>query len=382
MLDQFYVYIMLLPLVFFILKAESKIELFMLYFISTYIISYVIAYWLNIRVDVSSLNDTNENNLIFINLVYLFYVGYFIQKIQRRKSIKNFNFIKIKGVIYIYDTIIITLLLVEFYLTDFSLLYNLGNYGSDVKDTYIFEYLNIVFVFYLANNKRLNKKLTIYILLHSFFAISDGNRLMAVGSLLIIFIQYVKYIPKKTILPSILLSFAFLQLIGIYRSGLPLHEFKDNFLRDTSFNSHQGSVIYSTLSIIDFGKSMDLFDKILMSSRYTLSLFLSQFWLPDSYNFTKVISLYTYRPGGGMLLGFFYAFFGYIGGLISGYIVSYSLSWGRCLDKGLSIPPHAILLIILMPRYFAYTPMHLFKTVLLALVLQLFFNTILKTDNK
>lgn len=373
-MNDIFIYLTFVPLLYFLIFSQSKTETIILIFISTYIISYILAYYLGVRIDVSSENDTETSNYKFILALYVFYTGYFLQKhFFRSKNFKIYKVQENKNLTFYLNILLITLFLIELSLTSFDIFATNKSYSNLTKDTYFFEFINIIYVFYVYNigNKRSNFFL-ILVSLHCLLAIVDGHRLMAVTSFFLLFILYiVPKISKSKMIIYLFLGFVLLEGVSMLRSGndVSFSAWLSSSNREESFSSHQGSVIYSTLSIMEFSERYDVLDKIIMSSEYTLSLFFSSRWLPDELIFSKALSKVTFRPGGGLIIGFAYAFFGYIGVFITGYFISSVLNWGRYFDKNLLVPPFIYLIIIMIPRYFSYTPLHIFKTILFTFLL-------------
>jgi len=371
MIDEFYIYFLIIPLIFFLIYSKSKLEFIILLFISTYILTYIIAYYLGIRVDVSSTNDNSNSNSIFVSAVYVFYLGYLFQKFFRSKKFIIYKNNENKGLTFLLNCLLVILLLVELSLTSFDIFKDARIYSNLTKDTYIFEFINIIYVFYYFNlNNKKSRIFIFFVLSHVMLSIFDGHRLMALSSGFLLFIIYI--LPHISIRKTVLYLFSALILlegISLMRSNISTEDAQSVALREDSFSTHQGSVIYSTLTIIDFSERYDVLEKIIMSSQYTLSLFFSEKWLPNNLIFSKALSKHTYRPGGGLIIGFAYAFFGYLGVFVCGYFVSYVSSWGRYINKNLLIPPYAYLMIIMIPRYFSYTPLHIFKTILFTTII-------------
>lgn len=369
---SFFIYFINVILLFLCFRSQSKIELVILIYILLYYVVYSIAHYNNIHIDVSHTNDTEENNFVFILVSYLFLIGYLFQFFLRKKEVLDSKFVfSAEKSIYILDVLIVLLLLYELSLTQFNLLK--GVYGNDTKFTYFFEYINILFAIYAVTLRGIfNKKLVAFILIHITLALFDGHRMMAISSIMMLALWYLYYIPKRLI-PIVMIFFisAFL-VFGLMRVGLEVDLISLLGVRGDSFNNHHGSLIYSCLSIIDFSQATDLYLRFIMSTEYTLSLFGSPYWLPEDLKFTTNMSEYTYRPGGGMLPVFFYSFFGYFGALFSGILISYFLSFGRQLDQRKLVPAFALVALALMPHYFSYTPILIFKAVLATLIFELF----------
>jgi hypothetical protein len=181
------------------------------------------------------------------------------------------------------------------------------------------------------------------------------------------------HISTKKVVIYLFSAFILLEGVSLLRSNVSPEDAQSASLREDSFSTHQGSVVYSTLTIINFSERYNVVENIIMSSQYTLSLLFSERWLPKHLIHSKELSKYTFRPGGGLIIGFAYAFFGYFGVIASGYFISYVSSWGRYINNNLLAPPYAYLLIIMIPRYFAYTPLHIFKTILFSIIIYYIF---------
>jgi len=374
------IYGLLLLLAYVFILSQSKIETILLFFISLYIVIFTVSFLLDIRLSIFLENDTDENILIFISLLYLFFAGYICQRLFRSKYIKKYQIYQIKNLTYIYDILIILLLLLELYLTDFGILKS--TYGNDTKDSYFLDFINILFVLYIYNNKEYNKRIYIYMFIHILLAFADGERLMAITTILVLLTLYINKIPKSLIPIMIIVGYLFVESISMLRSGHSLFDMSSIWTSGTHMTNHHGDVLYASLSIIEFSKNLPILDKLLLSSQYTLSLFFSKLWLPSNLIFSDVVKESVRHSGGGMLVTFFYAFFGMTGTFIAGYFTAFSLSWGRYYDLKLKTPPYAYLLIAFFPRNFAYSPIHIFKTILFVFLFYLFIKYILFKKGK
>jgi hypothetical protein len=371
----------LIALLFYVfVLSQSKIETIMLFFISLYIIIFAVAFLLDIRLSIFLENDTDDNILILISLLYLFFAGYIFQRFLRSKNIKIYKIYKIKHLTYIYDFLIISLLLLELYLTDFGILK--ATYGNDTKDSYFLDFINILFALYIYNDKKYNNRIYIYMFIHIFLAFADGERLMAITTILILLMLYINRIPKLLIPIMIVAGYLFVESISMLRSGHSLFDMSSIWASGTHMTNHHGDVLYASLSIIEFSKNLPISDKLLLSSQYTLAFFFSKLWLPDNLIFSEVVKESVRHSGGGMLIAFFYAFFGAVGAFVAGYFIAFSLSWGRYYDLKLVTPPYAYLLIAFLPRNFAYSPIHIFKTILFVFLFYIFIKFILFQKEK
>ena len=58
MLENIYNYGLIAPILYFIFRGESKIEVLIAIFISTYVIMHVVSLYTGIRIDISSYHDS------------------------------------------------------------------------------------------------------------------------------------------------------------------------------------------------------------------------------------------------------------------------------------------------------------------------------------
>ncbi|WP_417270764.1 hypothetical protein [Celeribacter sp.] len=196
----------------------------------------------------------------------------------------------------------------------------------------------------------------------------SGERLRSFVYLIVILINYFRLDKRRHMSSAILiLGFFFATLIGLLRSG--------NLGMQREYNvTHFGSVTVSSLYLLDFGSTLETFQKI----QFVLGTFVANIipssFVPEAFNIRKAILTFADIPGGGWLPVFLKIQSGIIGVAVGGYIIGriYRLILARTQRVSVMQPAYyaaTLAFIATAPRWFMYTPFQLLKMPLYAFTL-------------
>lgn len=240
------------------------------------------------------------------------------------------------------------------------------SYREITEERYAFIDYSLIFALmaFIFGNKRDKDKILIavcitYIVINLLY----GLRLRSIQMALLVFMLYFedKFSRKQTVAISLFGLFG-AQLLGQLRVG------GGSFVSILGVNdgimvSNQGGVFLTANMFI--GLAADGF--ITAEQRVTtfvgnfLAIFWSQSALPDAYNLASLTRAFFSIPGGGLISGYMYVWGG-IFGLIAwtAFILSvYLKTYARNTSKFFLV--YGVLVMAVLPRWFAYSPLHFFK---------------------
>lgn len=202
-----------------------------------------------------------------------------------------------------------------------------------------------------------------------------GLRLRSIQMALLMFILYFedKFSPKQTVAISLLGLFG-AQLLGQLRVG------GGSFvsilgLNDGIMVSNQGGVFLTANMFI--GLVADGF--ITAEQRVTtfignfLAILWSQSALPEAYNLASLTRAFFTIPGGGLISGYMYVWGGVFGliGWTTFILFVYLKTYAHSASKAFLV--YGVLVMVVLPRWFAYSPLHFFKMGLWCVVIYVVF---------
>lgn len=332
---------------------------------------------LNQKLDIFSDCDRFENRLLLFlyasEFILFLCVGSVIS--VSPKVTRHLNTAGQYGVDHIVTFLLLVLILWEVQLSDFAGVS--GAYSSDLKPTYFFEYLNIVFgfVFYLVGTTR---KLIALLLFHVTLSILNGERMIAITALFTFGFSCRPLAFKRI---HLLYSFFFvvgLILVDDFRSGERVSaSLMDRFVFDDKV-THHGSLLYSSLVLIDFsdsGLSLTAFGD-------AFAFLLGLDGSTKNSGFAEILSSFSKRGGGGMAPSYFAALFGKSLApfltLIIGVLVGRFM---RRFEQNQSSPVSVVYLGFL-PHAWGYSPVHFFKGPIITLAIFILYLIWTKISNK
>lgn len=251
-----------------------------------------------------------------------------------------------------------------------------GNvYSGDIGEmTSLNEYVIILFLicFVYSNNER-GKVLALYFLygLYSYFAFIAGGRIELVLVGLLVLLTKLQYKLSFRFLIICFLVFMWIMIIyGNIRSN-PTILLKSDLssilfgFGSTNYGvqaSNEGDVYWASVRILRLIEEGELsiasrFDAV---KYYFLSPVVPSSILPDSANLTTYKVDFYSSGGGGLAPITFYAMFGLLGPIILALFLVHMLNKYTKSKKNI-LRIYVLLLIITLPRWFAYNPIQLVK---------------------
>lgn len=236
------------------------------------------------------------------------------------------------------------------------------------------EYVIILFLIcYIFSNEEKIKLYFLYLLyaLYAFFAIIQGGRIELV---LLFFLLLTTVLQRK---------YSFKFLISVFLSGIlvmnvvgkirhnPLILLDGDVLsiispfRDASKSvqaSNEGDVYWASerlLCLMEDGE-LTLSDRVESAFFYIISPLFPTSYLPETANLSSYKKDILTTGGGNLAPVYFFSMYGFIGVIFLAYIVSYMLN-SFLKRKSNILRVYAILMIVTLPRWFAYNPIQLVK---------------------
>lgn len=309
--------------------------------------------------------------LFFLFLIFL-NASIKIPKNTSRNIIKTYN-----NPIFFYVFYSIAFLAMIFGKTGENI-FSGGEYGSSSTSmSSLNEYFFIPFVLSIVfSNNNKTKNLLIYVL-GSIYALKNllfGGRIEVMMILLCIYIWkfHFRFTSKKIIIVA-LVAFYFFGIFGNIRQN-PTILLSDRWYEvfipgkgNTVSNivvSQEGDVFYATNRLVSMADEqiLNTTDRISAFFYFIISIVVPYSMLPDIASLSNYnISEYDVG-GGGLIFGYFYVFLSYIG------IVAISIYIGKVLSKiGVNESSfkfkdiYTIFIFITLPRWYAYSPITMFK---------------------
>ncbi len=332
-----------------------------------------------------------------VHVLFLSVVNLFLKKITNRVRITQFIVLKNNNALF-FLSFSVLLFIVVFGQSGDSILSS-GGYGKSTVTRFlnlsIYEYYLIFYIIaYKYSNGNKNKIIMIniasipYILKNLLF----GGRIESLQLLLLMFLMYYDYrITYKKIAVFSLIAFYVFDLWGRIRGNpavlvsgdysylMPFNYFTQN---SGVLGSHQGDVFHNT--VVFFGLFKDgIFDlnyRINSFLCFMVSVFIPNKYLPQEYNlwvFSKSIGIRA--GGGGLISGIIFTWLGVFGVILTGVFLAAIINY---YNKIISDKRHLhneyfviyfMLAITTFPRWFAYSPITLFKLCLYGIVVLFIF---------
>lgn len=287
---------------------------------------------------------------------FLIYVKFDIP-IERRVRKTYISMPDIKGY---YICLLISILCVTFGISGDNI-FQTGGYGVGDAERYsLYEYGIIPTLLMLVySQKRSQRKFVyalclVYILIDLFY----GGRIFSIQLILAVFImQFLNSFNFRQLGIMLVCGYVFFQFWGYFRQHI------DN----TGFDIMEGDansqyVVYASMRIhymIDCG-ILNWTNRLVSFVSFILSFFVPSIYLPDLANLASYKQSEYYTGGGGLISTFFYCWAWMPGVVIMGILI------GKIMNhvfhsKSIYWNFYALLVIITIPRWFAYYPIHLFK---------------------
>lgn len=242
-----------------------------------------------------------------------------------------------------------------------------------VQITTVYEYSYILFIFLILYSGSKKTKNILILILASIFIMQDfyyGGRITSIQILLVILAGlYRDKLNLRNMIMGLLIGVFVMSIISTYRNSYSLDNlsmtniWKD--LKDSLFVDATGVYAYgSSVTHIAGREYFSVSDKIKSLLGFIVNVFInSSSDLAKMGNVTNIVSPIYLNIGGGIIFSHFYFWLGWIGIILSGILtalIQNRLICGRTELANLML----IGFIATMPRWYLYTPLSLFRTVL------------------
>lgn len=249
-----------------------------------------------------------------------------------------------------------------------------GSYlGGDVSTSSLNEYFFIFFIsaFYYCGAYK-SRKLLLYLLSFCYCMknLLFGGRIETVmmGFCLLTLVFQYKYKIRTFVLGLLFLSFLMIAWGSIRQN--PTIFFADDWVSllfskdDVSIViSQEGDVNYGSFRMVGLAEEgiLSVQERLKAFGYFFISIFVPYSQLPSSANLSANLQNLYPSGGGGLISGYFYVYFSYIGVALIAFWLAKILSKVAKLHGSSIIYIYTIYAITTFPRWFAYNPIVLFK---------------------
>jgi hypothetical protein len=267
-----------------------------------------------------------------------------------------------------------------------------SNYRDVTENRYAFIDYSLVLILlsFTFSMDKSNKLILFVITFYCVVCLLYGYRLRFLQMALLAFLLFgEKRFSSKFIFKACVLGFSFILILGVFRGvdkGLTLLSLFGS--KDGVVVSNQGGVFLNATMYVGLVER----ELISFTTRFTtfignfLSVFYSQMKLPIEYNLVGYLSSLYSIPGGGLIVGYLYVW----GGYFSVIVVPFIISWGyNRLFSDTKVSQifiiYWLVILFMLPRWFAYNPIHLLKMPIIAVLIYLIchsFNRLCKSISK
>lgn len=250
-----------------------------------------------------------------------------------------------------------------------------GGYGANMHTNILYEYFFVPFIlsFYSSGLRKERLKL-IYILAFLYIAKNTlyGGRIetLQMGICLLI-LRFQILLKFKHIIVLLFLGYLFFSMVGFVRAhGL-------SSIESFAFNVNKGIIINQEADVVySSARFWGMTEKRIIDNNerknsfllFILSIITSVSSLPEIANLSSYMQREYSSGGGALISAYFYVFLSYIGVFLIGYYIAkiFSIKYSGKLH----FPQiYYVLALTTVPRWFAYTPLTLFKMVLWGTIL-------------
>jgi hypothetical protein len=218
--------------------------------------------------------------------------------------------------------------------------------------------------------------------MYVFKTLSYGGRIEVVEiSILYLFVVFDFFKNQKFLFYiGIFLSILLLKFFAVLRFDPDLifsfdYIIDDYFLQKDIVSSQYGDVFQSSLRVL--GLLQDgIFSAVDRIYSFVLVLFgaiLPSAFMPDVYNLSTYRQDYASSGGGGLISAFSYIWISYFGPVLFGFFTGFIVRM-LFISSNFYIHIYSFMVLVSVPRWFAYYPVGLFKFCFLAVFLTYFYN--------
>ena len=379
----------------FLVKFRKSIPLLLLFvFIFSYVYESTKYFYGGIMI--APYRDFNKddiiNKVLLTNSIFVFTLGNMIS--AKAGLIKmNLDRASFKSAYIFWILVAIGIYIIIFGIRGQSLLSGAG-YGTADKST-LHEYFVLLFFLLLLTrpNNSVIARFTVFglYIIYCLKTLIYGGRVEVLqATLLLVFFYWIlpQKVGKVIVFVGIGISLYISAVVSNIRTN-PIQLLRGEYATllnpiagtegRTILNTNQGDVIYSSARITGMTDQGIITTEIRAKSFITFmaSIVVTTNKLPGYANLAGYRKT-DYGAGGGGLIGtFFYVWFGFLGPVLIG------LYLGFCINRGfrssnIAIKIYAVILLVMVPRWYAYGPIIVFKLCLYTVVMYLVFKFIFK----
>lgn len=378
-------YCIIISLIIIVKLRKSQILVIMMLYMSTYLVYLIPYFFYNINIayytqfqDYQIYSKVLNYHSIFLCIIYLY-----TNKNKINKKFSDQIIIKDNSYIYIISIIamIVIFLIGKVKSNNFI---DANSFGLA-----IYEYFYLFFILaYKYSGKKKGK--IVFLIILSIFYILKGilltGRIESIQMILLLFtLFYENKIKNRHLILFFIIFFMLFGLYGNMRSNNDLNASLNNIsiskIKDNGYMiSNQGDVFYNSVVYVGLINNNILNYSVRVKSFIG---FLCQIFLPSSYvpfqegslsNYSKV---YAQAGGGGLITTYFYVWGGVMGVVIISLYISKLIN-NLYYIKNQYVVLYVAMMIITYPRWFAYSPITLFKLCLYIIPIGFIFSVINK----
>jgi hypothetical protein len=304
---------------------------------------------------------------LFIFFIYVF--GSIKQKKLFPSSSGELRWI-IKNDLVFYLSFALMLLIIFYAIRGQNIL-DSGGYGQgNVQVSGLIEYFYIILILAVISSKQSSGikslMITVCVFIYCLRVVLYGSRIPVIQLAILIFIIFFnKRFTNRTVIAFTIVGLVFNELFSLIRSNpyQIVNIFSGSFGVPKLILSNQGDVFYATTVFIGLKDKgvLDIVFSIKSFFGFLLSLFFPSNSLWPETRISSYISGISPLGGGGLFPGYFYLWFGYPGVILSSFLVHKILKEADNLSLN---SPKGVFIILAMstfPRWFAYSPINLYK---------------------
>jgi len=352
-----------------VIKIKAVAVLFI--FIITYLIFTIPYFFFDIKIsayhqfqNIDAFSDTLRVFSIFIFTIFIF----LRPKLSKNNSSAISDKIKKEDSILLFIISIFVIFFIILFGTTGQTIFQ-NAYGS-LKVSYffnlaIFEYAYIFFIMAYKYSGKSEIRRVIIFIMAALFIIKDfliGGRIESLQMIILLFILFwEKKINYKTLILFIIIGFYLLTAFGNIRGDIKnFDNINMSILNPFGGITNQGEVFYSSAAFIGL-KNYGLLNTNKSFEYFVLSLILPSRYLPIKISdLPWYVSSFTPIGGGGGIFAYFYVWFGIYGVVGIAIFLSFLINLAYKSSNEYLIL-YSVMVLSTYPRWFAYSPITLFK---------------------
>lgn len=383
----------------FIVRFRKSLPIFLIFiFFSLYSYIAIKANVLGVRVSAWTFYNTPDyiNKVLLLNSIFIYSLGNLLNP-RTVCNKMNLDAQSFKSHYIFWPLLVVGLLMIQFGIKGDTIL-DSGSYGGgSVQRSTMHEYFILIYFVLLMvapKNKFVGLTVVIILILYVAKTILYGGRIeaMQIGILYIYYRWILDRKENRLVVYSIALVGYYVSSVftKIRENALPLltgdymyylSPIKNEELikRDYIMNN-QGDVLQSSarfLGLVHDG-ILDTATRVASFFYMLLSVFLPSALVPEYANLGNYRRDYAGAGGGGLISAYFYVWMGYLGPFAIGAFLAYFINKGHKTNQ-LGFKVYAVILLVMFPRWYAYTPLIVFKFCFLTVVVYLIIKLLYKS---